>query len=253
MSTAREAVEDVRTRIFWGTIFLIVLSVVWMGLISTANTSIKHTYEQPHDAPGNLLTYRGGKDHMLFIGLYITPWIIIFLLLMLIAYPDNKNVHNLHFAFSMLIWIFFLICFIIWSLDWSRANLQTAQNAANLFNDKRWCLVNFAVAPGYCANTASPPSGTQNYLINQASLGVDGIMVAVYWILFAYWFFTGIQVLYVRRRFLTSLKVFYAEKMNEQPLLSAPPEPEDLYFNDYESIEKSLRMPSRLKKVRAIK
>jgi len=254
MSTAREAVEDVRTRIFWGCIFLIVLTTVWLALISTINTSIKHTYEQPHDAPGNLLTYRGGKDHMLFIGLYVTPWVIIILLLFVIAYPDSKNIRNLHFLFSMLLWIFFLVCFIIWSLDWSRANLQTSANAANLFNDKRWCLVNFAISPGYCANTAAPPSGTQNYLINQSSLGVDGLMLAIYWLLFAYWFFTGVQLLYVRRRFLSALEVFRSERDNEKVLLPSQDEstPDGFYYEEKQirSNNGNLVMPTRMKKLR---
>jgi len=267
MSTAREAVENVRSRIFWGTIFLVVITVVWMGFISTANVRLKHTYEQPHNAPGNLLTESGGKDHMLFIGLYITPWIICILLLTTIAYPDNKLVVNLHFFLSMLIWIFFLICFIIWSLDWSRVNLQTAANAPNAFNDDRWCLVNFAIAPGYCANTVAPPSGTQNYLINQASLGVNGVMLTVYWMLFAFWVFTGIQLLYVRRRFISALEVFYSERGKEQPLLQTPTSPpayqeektyayEKTPFPEYQdektyAYEKNkLSMPTCMKKTR---
>lgn len=276
MSTAREVVENTRTRIFWGCVFLVIFTSVWMGFISAATLRLKHTWEQPAISPGNLLTYAGGKDHMLFIGIQIVPWVVIILLVFLIAYPDKDNrgtFEKLHFIMSLLIWVFLLSCLVIWGLvDWRSVNLQTAANAANLFNDDRWCLVNFAIANVFCANTAAPQSGSSQYLINQASLGTNGIMLTVFWMLFAFWFFTGIQIIYVRRSWIPALNVFYNEQSNNgaytrggeekedyyeappplppQKETTLPPSAPNYYFDDYSKTGRLLSLPTRFKNVR---
>jgi len=115
-----------------------------------------------------------------------------------------------------------VVVFVIWTIDYSRANLQTINNAGNLFNDDRWCLVNYAIAPNFCANTAVPPMGTAQYLISQPSLGLNGITLINYWMMFAFFILVFLQALYIRLRWTPIVNAYFVSA--QDPMEEAEPE-----------------------------
>lgn len=186
---SRRIVDDKRASISWGVLFLIIFLVVWTGAIASTLTLIQHTWQYP--VVNVLTTERWGRDFFFLISLSLA-WLVPITAMWTLAYPAKGGWRGLHLAVCFLLFVYFAVIMIIWAMDYRAANLQTNTNARNLFNDDRWCLVNFAIAPSKCVNTANsiPP-------IIQAMLGVNGAMAMVFWMLVVFLFLLLIDISYI--------------------------------------------------------
>lgn len=234
----RRIVDDKRASISWGVLFLIIFLLVWSGAIASTLTLLQHTWQYP--VVNVLTTERWGRDFFFLISLSLA-WMVPITAMWTLAYPAKGGWRGLHLAVCFLLFIYFAVIMIIWAIDYRAANLQTSANARNLFNDDRWCLVNFGMAPSKCVNTA---------------------MAMVFWMLVVFLFLLLVDILYIWVVYQKAIDTYFEIMKGEetsQDVYTKPPPPsapeEDVkvtvdpyFFDDLKAPATSLTLPSNYRK-----
>jgi len=202
----RRIVDDKRASISWGILFLIIFLVVWSGAAASALSLVQHTWQYP--VVNVLNTERWGRDFFFLLSLSLA-WLVPLTAMWTLAYPAKGGWRWLHLFVCFVLFVYFAVIMIIWSIDYNAANRQTSANARNLFNDDRWCLVNFAIAPSKCVNNANSVPAVQ-----QAMLGVNGAMAMVFWMLVVFLFLLLIDIAYIWIVYTNAIDTYFEMKRN---------------------------------------
>lgn len=205
-------VDQKRIQVWWGILFSsIVLFLLFASLIFVP---FRHTWQEPANAPGTLKSDRWSRDFWFTLTISLAIFVPITAAFMT-SYPTADASRGLHVALCIIFFMYFVVIMIIWSVDYSNANMQTAANARNPFNDDRWCLVNNGITGADCVALypINPPVVPP---VTQPMLAPNGAMAFKFWMLVIYIVVLLVDILFTLIVFQPAVGDYIRSKLDQK-------------------------------------